>query len=131
MRRLRNVRAGFALLTSVLATLALASGALPPASEVLGDWQGAIDTGNGSLHVVFHLAQDKDGKLTGTMDSPDQNATGIVISSISYTQPEVHLTIAQFGSGYEGKLDKDKLQIVGVWKQGSASLPLTLGRAGK
>ena len=131
MRRFRNVRAGFALLTSLLAMLGPAAGALPAAPEVLGDWQGAIDTGNGSLHVVFHLAQDEDGKLTGTMDSPDQKATGIVISSISYTQPEVQLTIEQFGCRYDGKLAKDKLQIVGIWKQGTASLPLTLDRAGK
>jgi hypothetical protein len=108
-----------------------AAGAVPAASELSGDWQGALDTGNGSLHVVFHLAQDKEGKLTGTMDSPDQKATGIVISSISFTQPDVQLTIEQFGCRYDGKLDKDKTQIVGVWKQGTASLPLILGRAGK
>ena len=115
-------------MTSLLATVGLVSGAPPPASGVLGDWKGTLDTGRGSLHVVFHLAQDKDGKLTGTMDSPDQGATGIVISSLSYTKPDVHLAIEQFGCGYEGKLDKDELQIVGVWKQGTAALPLTLGR---
>lgn len=131
MRRLRNVRAAFLLLTSLLATLGLAASAAPPVSEVAGDWQGAIDTGNGSLHVVFHLAQDKDGNLTGTMDSPDQNATGIVVSSVTYKPPEFQLTIEQFGARYEGRFDKDKAQIVGVWKQGPASLPLTLSRAGK
>ncbi len=131
MRRLRNVRAGLALLTSLLAALGAAAGSPPSGSELLGDWQGAIDTGNGSLHVVFHVAQDKEGKLMGTMDSPDQKATGIVISSIASAQQEVHLTIEQFGCRYDGKLDKDNRQIVGVWKQGTASLPLTLSRAGK
>jgi hypothetical protein len=106
-------------------------GAVPSGSELLGDWQGAIDTGNGSLRVVFHLTQDKEGKLMGTMDSPDQKATGIVISSISLTQQDVQLAIEQYGCKYDGRLDKDKHQIVGVWKQGNASLPLTLSRAEK
>jgi hypothetical protein len=131
MRRLRNVRAGFALLTALLATVGLASGAPPPASGVLGDWEGSIDTGRGSLRVVFHLAQDKDGKLTGTMDSPDQGATGIPISSVTYTKPEVHLALEKIGSTYEGKVGLDEQQIVGTWKQGTGSLPLTLGRPGK
>ena len=131
MRRLRNVRAAYALLTTLFASLGLAAAAAPLVPEVVGDWQGAIDTGSGSLHVLFHLAQDKDGQLTGTMDSPDQNAKGIVLSSASFKQPEVQLTIERFGCRYDGKLDKDRRQIVGVWKQGTASLPLTLARVGK
>jgi hypothetical protein len=131
MRRLRNVRAAFALLTSLFAMLGPAAGALPAEQELLGDWQGSIDTGSGSLRVVFHLERDKEGNLTGTMDSPDQGATGIVIGSVSYTQPDVRFTIERIGSVYEGKLDNDKPRIVGVWKQGSVSLPLTLGRAAK
>ena len=118
MRRLRNVRAAFALLTSVLATLGTAGGAPPAASEAQGDWRGAIDTGTGSLRVVFHLTQDADGKLMGTMDSPDQGAMGIALSYVSYTQPDVHLTIARFGGEYEGKLDKEfkarDAQVLGV-----------------
>ncbi len=129
MRRLRNVRAVFALLTSLIAMLGPAAGAPPAAPDVLGDWQGSIDTGNGSLRVVFHLAQAKDGTLTGTMDSPDQGATGIVITSASYAQSAVHLVIERVGQ-YDGKLDDNKRQIVGTWKQGPASLPLTLSRVG-
>lgn len=122
---------GLALFTSLFATLGLAAAAAPAASVVLGDWQGTLDTGNGSLHVVLHLVQDADGKLTGTMDSPDQGAMGIPISSVTCTPPDVHLSFEKFGSTYEGKLDKDNRQIVGTWKQGSASLPLTFGRTGK
>jgi uncharacterized protein len=131
VRRFRNVRTALALLTSLFAAIGFAAAAAPAASVVLGDWQGTLDTGNGSLRVVLHLAQDQDGKLTGTMDSLDQGAMGIPISSVTYTQPDVRFSLEKFGSTYEGKLDKDKHQIVGVWKQGSASLPLTLGRTGK
>ena len=131
VRRLRNVRAAFMLLTTLLASLGLTAAAAPPVPQVVGDWQGTIDTGKGSLRIVFHLANDKDGNLTGTMDSPDQNAAGIALSSVSYKQPEVQLTIEPFGIRYDGKLDEDKLQIVGVFKQGPASLPLTLSRSTK
>jgi hypothetical protein len=131
MRRFRNVRTAFALLTSLFAAAGIAASPAPAVSEILGDWQGALDTGQGALHVVVHLAEDQDGKLTGTMDSPDQGAKGIAISTVTYTSPDLHFGIERLGASYDGKIDKDKGQIVGVWKQGSASLPLTFGRAGK
>ena len=105
-----------------------ASGAASSTADALGDWQGTLDTGHGSLRIVFHLAQDKDGKLTGTMDSPDQNASGIVLTSVSFMSPDVHLGIEPIRGTYDGKLDNEKHQIVGVWKQGAVSLPLTLSR---
>ncbi len=128
-RRLRNVRAAAAFLTSLFATPELDESAASAASEVVGDWRGAIAAGSVSLRVVFHLAQDKHGRLTATLDSPDQNATGIVASFVSYGQPEVRLAIEQFEIRYRGTLDKDKLQIVGTWTRGPTSFPLTLSRA--
>jgi hypothetical protein len=136
MREVRSFRLGMraaaasAAACLVVAGVALAAPALP-APEVIGDWQGAISTGSGSLHVVVHVSQDKDGKLTGTMDSPDQGATGIVISSVTFAQPEFDFAIEKLGAGYAGKLDSGKSLIAGVWKQGSASLPLTLSRVKK
>lgn len=101
------------------------------APAVVGDWEGALDTGNGSLRVIIHIAQAQGASLTGTLDSPDQGAAGIAISSVSYKEPTLQLEIEQLRSGYEGKLNKDNSEITGQWKQGSASLPLTLKRVAK
>jgi hypothetical protein len=115
--------------TVVAVRLAVAASA-SVAPIVVGDWQGGLSTGAKSLRVVVHLSEDKDGKLTGTMDSPDQGATGIALSSVNYAKTELHLAIETIGAAYEGKLDTEKHQIVGVWKQGGAALPLTLSPVG-
>ena len=102
-----------------------------PTQAVVSDWNGALSTGGGSLRVVIHVVQDKDGKLSGTLDSPDQGATGIAISSITYKEPAFHFEIEKFGAVYDGTMSKDNSEIAGNWKQGSASLPLTFKRGSK
>lgn len=135
MKKRKAVRAGMWATTLALTVAALEIGAALPApvpvppSTVVGDWNGALSTGNGSLRVVIHVEQDKDGKLSGTLDSPDQGATGIAISSITYKEPALHFEIEKFGAGYDGTMNKENSEIAGNWKQGSASLPLTFKRA--
>lgn len=118
-------------LALMLSALALGTAAAAPAPAIVGDWSGTISTGSSSLRAVIHVTQDKDGKLTGTMDSPDQGATGIVMSAITYKEPAVHFEIERIGASYDGTMNKDSSEIAGNWKQGSATLTLNLKRAGK
>lgn len=118
------------MLALTLGVLALGTAAAP-APAIVGDWSGAISAGGGSLRVVIHVTQDKDGKLAGTMDSPDQNVTGIELSIISFSQPNVHFEVRRIGGSYDGKMSKDNSEITGEWKQGGASVALTLKRASK
>ncbi|HUK89266.1 MAG TPA: hypothetical protein VLZ81_02615 [Blastocatellia bacterium] len=115
------------MLLAAIAATAIAS----TATAVAGDWEGTLDTGNGTLRVVIHLSEDKDGKLTGNLDSPDQGATGIGMTTITYKEPDLHFEIASIGGSFDGKLTKSSDAIEGVWKQGSGSLPLIFKRAGK
>lgn len=119
------------LLALVLGALVLGQAVAASPAPIVGDWNGAINTGSASLRAVIHVAQDKDGKLTATMDSPDQGATGIVISSISYQEPALHFEIERLGASYDGTMNKDNSEIAGTWKQGAATLPLNFKRAGK
>lgn len=61
------------------------------------------------------------------MDSPDQGARGIPVSSVTYEAPMLRLEVAQAGIVYEGSLTPDEL-ISGTFKQGGLSLPLDLTR---
>ncbi|MBI3447702.1 MAG: hypothetical protein HY049_02090 [Acidobacteria bacterium] len=131
MRRFRNVRLAFALVSSLFGMLGLAAAGSSAAADVAGDWVGVLDTGHGSLHVVIHVTDGKDGSLSATMDSPDQGVTGLVITSITYAAPDLAFGIEKQGFAYAGKFDHEKEQIAGTWKQGGASLPLTFARAGK
>ena len=123
-------RLRFAALLTTFMAFTLVLGATAPAlvPTPVGDWEGKLDTGNGSLRVVVHISQATDGKLTGTLDSPDQGATGIAIGSVSYKEPDLHFEIERFGSSFDGKINKEGSEIIGRWKQGSASLPLTFER---
>ena len=133
MKKQRTGRKGtwVGVLALMVVALAMGTALAAPAPAVVGDWNGALNTGSGSLKVVIHVAQDKDGKLTATMDSPDQGATGIAISSITYKEPALHFEIDKFGAGYDGTVSKDNAEIAGNWKQGPASLPLTFKRISK
>ena len=52
------------------------------AQDVVGDWQGTLDVGVMKLRLVFHITNTEDG-LTATMDSPDQNANGLPVTSVT------------------------------------------------
>lgn len=119
------------LLAGTLLAITLGSALAALAPGVAGDWQGTLDTGSGTLRVVVHITQDKDGKLSGAIDSPDQGASGIAITSITYKEPDLHFEIDSIGGSYDGKMNKENSQIAGDWKQGGGSLPLTFKRVTK
>jgi len=114
----------------LLGILTAAAGSLAASAPgVAGDWQGTLDAGGGTtLTVVVHISQDKGGKLSGAVDSPDQGASGIAITAITYKEPDLHFEVDSIGGSYDGKMNKENSQITGNWKQGGGSLPLTLKR---
>lgn len=111
------------------AAAAPAKAAAKPAkpSDIDGTWQGTLDTGQGKLTVVIHITNTEDG-LTATMDSPDQNTTGIPVSSVTRNGSAFSLEVTGIGGKFEGKIAADLKSIDGTWRQGEASLPLTLKR---
>lgn len=122
----------FAFALALALTLSCALGTLFAApAPVVGDWNGAIAAGGSSLHIVVHVTQAADGKLAGTLDSPDQGASGIAMTTISFTAPDFHFEIQSIAGTYDGKLDKDNATIIGTWKQAGNELPLTLKRGAK
>lgn len=130
MRKEHAFRYGMWTMLAAISVLGLALStalAAPPAA-VVGDWQGSLDTGSGSLRVGLHFSQMKDETFAGTLDSPDQGATGIAIDKVTFQQPELHFEITRMGSSYDGKISKDNLEITGQWKQGGGALQLSLKR---
>ncbi len=99
------------------------------APAIVGDWQGTLDAGmQGKLRVVLHVIQAKDGSLTATLDSPDQNATGIPVTTINYKEPDLHFESEPIKGIYDGKMNKENSEISGEWKQGGGTLPLVFKR---
>src|SRR5262249_34377440 len=46
---------------------------------VLGNWQGKLVSSEGTFRVAVHIWSDKDGNLTGTLDSVDEDTNNIRI----------------------------------------------------
>jgi len=96
-------------------------------SDIDGTWMGTLDTGAMKLRVVFHITNTEDG-LVATMDSPDQNAKGIPVTTVMRTGSSLKLELKQIGGAFEGKISNDLATIEGTWTQGGGTLPLVLKR---
>jgi uncharacterized protein len=97
-------------------------------SDIDGSWQGTIDTGAAKLRVVFHITNMQDG-LMATMDSPDQGANGIPVTTVTRTGSTLVMELKQAGAKFEGKISTDLSTIDGAWTQGGGSVPLVLKHA--
>jgi hypothetical protein len=99
------------------------------ASLIVGNWEGTLDPGaQGKKRIVVHVSAAQDGSLSGTIDYPDENASGALITAITFNAPILHFESRASVAMFDGSISKDISEIDGVWKQGSASLKLTLKR---
>ena len=115
----------------VACLLLLASGCKASAAKgVEGLWQGALKVPGGELRIVFHINKAADGKLSATLDSPDQGARGIAVEECAFSNGKLTLTSKTIGGGFEGTMKNDST-IEGKWSQGGMSLPLVLKRIEK
>jgi pimeloyl-ACP methyl ester carboxylesterase len=100
------------------------------ARGVEGLWQGTLNVSATDLRIVFHINKAADGRLSATLDSPDQGATGIPAEDCSFSNGKLKLTVKSIAGAYEGTMKNDST-IEGTWTQGGASLPLVLKRIQK
>jgi hypothetical protein len=100
----------------------------PP--RIVGTWEGVLNPGaQPKKHVVVHISADQDGSLSGTIDYPDQDVSGILITAITYKEYILHFESAPNLSSYDGTLNKDGTEIAGNWKQGGTPVSLILKRS--
>lgn len=97
--------------------------ALP--SDIDGDWLGTLNTGMGTLRVVLHIINTEDG-LTAAMDSPDQNAKGIPVTTITRSGSSLKFDVKTIGGSYDGTIATDLGTFTGTWTQLGKSWPLVM-----
>jgi uncharacterized protein len=115
----------------VACLLLLATGCKASAAKgIEGLWQGTLKVPGGELRIVFHINKAADGKLSATLDSPDQGATGIAVEECAFSNGKLTLAVKTIGGGYEGTMKNDST-IEGKWSQAGVSLPLALKRIAK
>ena len=94
--------------------------------DILGQWNGALEVQGLQLRIVFHIMETDTG-LIAIMDSTDQGAKEIPVTTLIFENPNLTMEIRAAGIIYSGQLiDKS---IKGVFKQGGQEFPLNLSRA--
>ena len=90
-------------------------------SRLEGDWAGKLDAGAFKLRLVLHV-HTKDGATVATLDSPDQNASGLS-ATVTLDGERVRITAKGAAGSFDGALIGDGTGLVGQW--GSAPTTLT------
>ena len=93
-------------------------------------WQGALDAGMATFHLVLHLAKADDGGLKAAIDSIDQNAYGITVSTVTEKDGVLKLELPGIGASFEGHIDTGRTKIDGTWSQGGRDMALMFTRSG-
>jgi hypothetical protein len=123
----------FRLASCLFALVFLAGIAMPSAqaqpladTTLTGSWLGALSIPDGELRVVFNIERAPDGSLTGTMDSPDQGASGIPLSEVQRAADTLRISVQAISGQFAGVIQPSTGAIEGQWAQGPARLPLTI-----
>jgi putative CocE/NonD family hydrolase len=95
----------------------------PRPSDIDGAWIGRLS----KIRLVLHIITYDDG-VTAEFDSPDQDAFGIPVTTITRDGAELKFEIKSIAGRYEGKINPELTTISGTWEQGGDSMPLVLKR---
>ena len=110
--------------------LTLVSGVYPPPTTVSGldgSWDTQLAASSATLRLGFNIVTDAHG-THGTMDSPDQNAYNLPLSSISRDGGAVTLGFKMSDVTITGDLGADGKTITGTFTQFGGSIPIVLTR---
>ncbi len=119
-------------LTAILFILCLLLGATGNKKDLAGIWAGKLKVPGGmELRIVFKIKLDAAGELSATLDSPDQGASGILVSGITLKEYKLRLKVEVVGGEYNGIIDRGLKKIKGSWQQGGMELPLDLVKQDK
>lgn len=99
-------------------------------ASIVGTWQGKLDVAAVSLRIQLNISE-KDGKLSGTMDSPDQGVKGIPIGKIEREDKNVTLEWPALKAKFVGTLNKAGDAMKGEWQQSGIKIATTFKRSAK
>jgi hypothetical protein len=107
----------------------LLAASLSTAQDISGDWNGTLKADGVELRLVLHITKNADGRLMATLDSTDQGANGIPVTSATVTNSHLSLNVDAVNGTYDGKVNTKATEIEGTWMQG-APLELNFHRGG-
>ncbi|MCH8273702.1 MAG: alpha/beta fold hydrolase [Armatimonadetes bacterium] len=100
-------------------------------ADVVGIWSGSVEYAGSKLPLIIKIARNPEGGYTATLDSPSQGATDIPFDSVAFDGKTLRLELTRLLASYEGTISDDGSVIIGEWRQGGITLPLSLDRMEK
>lgn len=98
-------------------------------AELVGSWNGEVESDGRQLHLVLILANHPDGTATGHVVNVDEGNQMIPVSAIRQAASELTLEFKAIESIFRGKLSAAGTELVGTLRQGPASLPVIFTRS--
>ena len=95
--------------------------------DIVGDWNATLQINGAELRLVMHLTKADSGALKATLDSVDQGANGIPVTSATLKDSKLKLVVEDIHGEYEGTVNAGATSISGTWTQGNA-FPLEFHR---
>jgi uncharacterized protein (TIGR03435 family) len=95
------------------------------AQSINGTWQGTLPI-PGSPRVAFILTKADDGSRRGVLYQIDKSSSGIALTSVTFTPPDLSVEQVNADISYRGKLSADGKSFAGAWTRDKHSYPLTL-----
>jgi len=111
----------------IITALVVCAAPFAGAKNIAGDWHGTLSTGNGDMLLVLHITESGDGSFKATLDSVNQHANGIPVTTVTFKQSKLSLDVEAVHGSYTGTVNTDATEITGTWTQGQ-SLPLNFRR---
>lgn len=97
--------------------------------DFIGTWNGTLKVQGISLRIVFHIEKEN-AVYKATMDSPDQGAKGIPMSSATFENNKLTLELSSAGIKYVStQIYQDS--ITGIFTQMGQQFPMNLYRIAK
>ncbi|MCJ8268097.1 MAG: hypothetical protein MJK04_01720 [Psychrosphaera sp.] len=100
---------------------------LAQASNLEGDFKGAIKHGDNEIPLIIHLSTDN-GNLMGTLDSVKQGVFNKSLSNVSHKDGKLAFDITDWSVHYEGEVDTAQEQVSGTFIEGQNVKKLVFGK---
>lgn len=96
-------------------------------AQLAGDWQGTLEAGGATYHVVWHAVDAADGSLTSTFDNVDENIFGIKVKTTSLKGTDLTMSVDDTPRAngqqitvrgeFVGVVSADANEVNGIWTQ--------------
>jgi hypothetical protein len=102
----------------------------PVGKELEGAWDATLDIRGTPVALKLTIANQPESGATAAVVNLDQGIE-IPVSAITQAGASLTLEFKAIGASYAGAISKDGAELVGSFRQGTGSVPLTFHRAAK